>query len=579
MKGKYFNSIRGKILISILTITMFTSLAVTLIFYRQSAKTIEDNYGASLKQRAEQLVNDFDEAMERIYHINVYASCDIKIKKNIKQYLEKKQERYLENLAQILYEYKEQSSEITSVYLVIPKEKVIVTSEEYPLYRKELSEKKLSAVLQKTKENANPVLIEDLVHEEETVFSCAETVEDENGEIIGYIFSNTDEQKIYYKYIATWDDKAIKDAVLLDANQNIIASSENGNMGNVWQDEKVYHEWIGGDEVSGRDRENIYIYCSAVFSEAGLFTIADKSEVLGDLLWVKWFFFGILAVFLAVALVLALYLSHVIYRPMKYLTTTMEEISEGNLQTRAQVMSGDEIGELAMEFNEMLDEIENLIARLVEEENKKKDMELEALQYQITPHFMYNTLNSIKYAALLKGEKELGQVIGDFVELLQAAISKKGTFLTVADDLHILENYVRLQEFRYGGAFEVSYEVSEEAQECLVPRLILQPLVENALLHGMDMKEGVGKLKICVTVEGEQLLLKVIDNGRGMSQEQIEKLLTSKVKKDRGFTAIGIPNIRERLNLYYGEKGVIAYESNEKGTTAIISMPVRKGEE
>lgn len=579
MKGKYFNSIRGKILISILMITMFTSLAVTLIFYRQSAKTIEDNYGASLKQRAEQLVNDFDGDMERIYHINVYASCDIRVKENIQQYLEKKQERYLENLAQILYEYKNRSSVITSVYLVIPKEKVIVTSEEYPLYRKELPEKKLSEVLQKIKENANPVLIEDLVHEEETVLSCAEAVKDENGETIGYIFSNTDEQKIYYKYIATWNDKAIKEAELLDTNQTIIASSGNGDMGDVWQDEKTYHEWIEGSEVSGRDRENIYIYCSAAFSEAGLFTIADKSEVLGDLLWVKWFFFGILAVFLVVALVLALYLSHVIYRPMKCLTSTMEEVSEGNLQTRAQVMSGDEIGELAMEFNEMLEEIENLIERLVEEENKKKDMELEALQYQITPHFMYNTLNSIKYAALLKGEKELGQVIGDFVELLQAAISKKGIFLTVADELHILGNYIRLQEFRYGGAFEVSYEVSDEAQECLVPRLILQPLVENALLHGMDMKEGCGKLKICVTVEGEQLLLKVVDNGRGMSREQIEKLLTSKVKKDRGFTAIGIPNIRERLNLYYGEKGVITYESNENGTTAIIYMPVRKGEE
>lgn len=579
MKSKYLNSIRGKILISILMITLFTSLAVTLIFYRQSAKTIEDNYGASLKQRAEQLVNDFDEAMERIYHINIYASCDIRIKENIQKYLGKKQDRYLEELAQILYEYKEQSSEISSIYLVIPEEKVIVTSEEYPLYRKELSEKKLSAVLQKTKENANPVLIEDLVHEKETVFSCAETVKDENGGIIGYIFSNTDEQKIYYKYIAPWDDKAISVAVLLNSNQKIIAFSGSGDMGNIWQDKNEYQEWIGGGEVSGRDRKNIYIYCSATFAEAGLFTIADKSEVLGDLLRMKWFFFGILAVFLIVALVLALYLSHVIYRPMKCLTTTMEEVSEGNLHTRAQVVSGDEVGELAMEFNEMLDEIENLIERLVEEENKKKDMELEALQYQITPHFMYNTLNSIKYAALLKGEKELGQVIGDFVELLQAAISKKGIFLTVADELHILGNYIRLQEFRYGGAFEVSYEVSDEAQECLVPRLILQPLVENALLHGMDMKEGCGKLKICVTVEGEQLLLKVVDNGRGMSREQIEKLLTSKVKKDRGFTAIGIPNIRERLNLYYGEKGVITYESNENGTTAIIYMPVRKGEE
>lgn len=232
-----------------------------------------------------------------------------------------------------------------------------------------------------------------------------------------------------------------------------------------------------------------------------------------------------------------------------------------------------------MEFNEMLDKIEELIAQLIEEEKKKKDMELEALQYQITPHFMYNTLNSIKYAALLKGEKEIGQIIGDFVELLQAAVSKKGVFLTVAEEIHILENYIRLQKFRYGGGFEVTYQVAEEVQTCLVPRLILQPLVENALMHGLDMKQGTGKLKICAQIETRTLYLKVMDNGRGMSRVQIEQLLTERTKKERGFTAVGIPNIRDRLKLYYGEDGGIRYESSEKGTTAIIYLPVKKGED
>ena len=106
----------------------------------------------------------------------------------------------------------------------------------------------------------------------------------------------------------------------------------------------------------------------------------------------------------------------------------------------------------------------------------KKDAELEALQYQITPHFMYNTLNSIKYAALIKGEKELGGLIGDFVELLQASINKKGTFISVADELHILKNYIHLQEFRYQGGFDVEYDISQEAYGCYIPRLILQPL-------------------------------------------------------------------------------------------------------
>lgn len=311
----------------------------------------------------------------------------------------------------------------------------------------------------------------------------------------------------------------------------------------------------------------------------GLFTIVDKAVVLGDLLWIRCFFFGILSAFLVMALILALYLSGLIYRPLSRLMLAMEEVSGGELHTRAQVESGDEIGELAMEFNEMLDKIEDLIGRLIEEENKKKDLELEALQYQITPHFMYNTLNSIKFAALLKGDVEIGRVIGDFVELLQAAVSKKGTFLTVTEEIYILKNYIRLQEFRYGGGFEVTYELEAEAQECLVPRLILQPLVENALLHGMDMKDNAGKIKICASVADGRLFLKVTDNGRGMSRAQIEKLLTAEAKKERGFTAVGIPNIRDRLKLYYGEQGGLMYESGENGTTAIIYLPAGKEEE
>lgn len=123
------------------------------------------------------------------------------------------------------------------------------------------------------------------------------------------------------------------------------------------------------------------------------------------------------------------------------------------MSLRAEVETGDEIGILCREFNVMLDDIQELIQKVIEEERLKKDAELEALQYQITPHFMYNTLNSIKFAALIRGEKELGGLIGDFVELLQATISKKGTFLTVADEFHILNNYVHLQEFRYQEVF------------------------------------------------------------------------------------------------------------------------------
>lgn len=578
-KRKYLKSIRAKILLSILMITLLTLLAVTLIFYRQSARAIEDHYIVSLQQRAEQMMDGMDEDICRVYHTNLYASCDSRLKEDIRLYRKAQREGYLEELAGVLREYKGQSSMISSIYLLIPETGTVVTSEDYPVYRKEIPADRIEAVRQMAEEDASPLLMEDLIYEGETLFSCVEEVKDGDGELLGYMMSNTNESKLYYDYLAGWKDKALTEAVMLDSRKRIVSDSEKRHMGNLYEKGEEYQEWLNGEETVGSDGRNIYIYLRSSFTDTGLFAVVDRTVVLGDLQWIRWFFFGILAVFLAVALLLALYLSKLIYRPLKKLTLAMKGVSEGNLHLRVQIDSGDEIEELAGEFNKMLDRIEDLIGQVILEEDKKKDMELEALQYQITPHFMYNTLNSIKFAAFLKGDTEIGQVIGDFVELLQAAISKKGGFLTVEEEVRILKKYIRLQEFRYGTGFQVSYEVEEDAKDCLVPRLILQPLAENALLHGLDMKKDGGTLKICAAVNGERLFLRVADNGRGMSRDQIERLLNSKVKKERGFTAVGIPNICDRLKLYYGEQGGITYESSENGTTAIVFLPVRKDED
>ena len=281
----------------------------------------------------------------------------------------------------------------------------------------------------------------------------------------------------------------------------------------------------------------------------------------------------ILAVFLLLSLFPAAYLTNAIYRPLGKLTDAIREVSAGDLETRIEISSGDETELLAGEFNQMLGKLEELIRQLLEEEQRKKDAELEALQYQITPHFMYNTLNAIKCSALLKGERELGAVIEDFIELLQACVNKKGAFLTVAEDIRILERYIRLQEFRYDGQFSIQYEIAPEAGDCLVPRLVLQPLVENALLHGLDMKTKDGKLVIRAEMKESMLYLSVQDNGRGMTREQIHRLLHSEVRKTRGLTAVGVPNVRDRLKLYYGDRAGLRYESGEAGTTAVVCLP------
>ena len=131
----------------------------------------------------------------------------------------------------------------------------------------------------------------------------------------------------------------------------------------------------------------------------------------------------------------------------------------------------------------------------------------------------------------------------------------------------------------YDGQFSIRYEIAPEARDCLVPRLVLQPLVENALLHGLDMKARDGELTIRAETADGILYLRVQDNGRGMTPEQIDRLLHSEVRKTRGLTAVGVPNVRDRLALYYGDRAGLRYESGETGTAAVIHLPaVPEGE-
>lgn len=152
----------------------------------------------------------------------------------------------------------------------------------------------------------------------------------------------------------------------------------------------------------------------------------EKKEVLADLREMRFYLAAILLAVLGSAAVLMVLITKAMYQPLRRLTETMSLVSGGELERRVEVTTKDEIGILSAEFNDMLGHIESLIGQLVQEEMLKKDAELEALQYQITPHFMYNTLNSVKYAALLKGEAEIGGLLEDFIELLQASINKKG---------------------------------------------------------------------------------------------------------------------------------------------------------
>ena len=568
-------SIRSKVLVSILLIAVITASGITVIFYVKSAATIEENYIASNQQQNRQIIESLDQAMQEVYHVLVEASCDEAIKAKIKEYTTEKEDKTLAEMVGLLQSYNERDTAISSFHLIIPDEQVLVTSEAYPKYKKVIERRSIQALIKETENQAGPLLLNNLISGRRPHLAFVEPIND-NG-TVGYLCANIEERYLYYNYISEMRNDTIKEVMLLDQKNEVITTGDDRQGEALTKTVKVmegkFKDSGAGSQDVSIDEETIYFYSRAPFSRCALYLSVDRETVLGDLTELRLYYAGILVISLIVASILASYLARLIYRPVQNLTSTVKHVSEGELSTRAQVISRDEMGDLATEFNQMLNQIELLIKELIEKERLKKDAELEALQYQVTPHFMYNTLNSIKYAALIKGERELADLIESFVELLQASISKKGAFLTVSEEVHILQNYVRLQEFRSNTTIKTVYNIEPAASNCLIPRLILQPIVENAILHGIDIKKGNGLILISAVVSGERLEIEIKDNGRGMSKEQIRTLLNSKVKKTKGFTAVGIPNVRDRLELYYGEKSQLRYVSDDRGTTVIIYLP------
>ena len=558
-----FRSMRSKMILVMLAVTGCAVVLITVMFYQRSAGMIEEDYVENLYGRVRQMGDALDESLKEIYFLTVQASCDEEILSEAEDYLSGGKEECLTNLAEMLRSYSDRNSEAASVCLVIPRKQMIVTSLEYPVYQKGISEDKIEEIRKTGMTSLTPALIGDPLQKQDHILVFVSPVEADNGEVCAYVMSCLKERTLYYNYLDKLEDGRTSRAVLLDEDGRIVSAKTLEDAGRPYD----------ARQEAAAEQDMICVRYRTDFLGYSFQMETEKKEVLADLREMRFYLAAILLAVLGSAAVLMVLITKAMYQPLRRLTETMSLVSGGELERRVEVTTKDEIGILSAEFNDMLGHIESLIGQLVQEEMLKKDAELEALQYQITPHFMYNTLNSVKYAALLKGEAEIGGLLEDFIELLQASINKKGKFVTVAEEIHFVKNYMNLQRMRYEEEIETDYQIQQEALPCFLPRLMLQPLVENAILHGLDLRAGRNRIVIGGNVDKGQLQLWVQDNGRGMTKEQMEELLQQKQKKSRGLSGIGVANVKERLRLYYGSAGRVVCESSEAGTKICLCLP------
>lgn len=266
--------------------------------------------------------------------------------------------------------------------------------------------------------------------------------------------------------------------------------------------------------------------------------------------------------------------SHIV-RPTQVLIESMKQLAKDDKYPRVQITSNDEIGWIGMEYNKMAENIENMVEKVYKTELSEKQARLEYLQMQINPHFLYNVLDTISWMAIAEGKQDISEMTIALAELLRAII-KNDHFITLKEEMVVVRDYLMIQGERFEDKIQVYYDIEEEAYEYLVPNFILQPLIENAITHGLEPKVGIGSLGIQIKLDQDRMQITIEDDGVGMTEEEVNALRRRCSQNNQG-NAIGLINVYKRLILCYGEDSRLNIHSRkDRGTKISFSIPLKQ---
>ena len=276
------------------------------------------------------------------------------------------------------------------------------------------------------------------------------------------------------------------------------------------------------------------------------------------------------------ALLLAILVSRSISKPLNKLVISMNNVKKGNLIVRMTDDSRDELGEMTVHFNSMVNEIQYLIEEVKKKENLKRVAELKTLQAQINPHFLSNTLNTVRWLANIQKAENISSITKSLIQLLQACMGKGSELITIREEVQYVKDYLNIMDYRYYDKFKVHFEIEESIMEFKIMRFILQPIVENSLIHGLEPMNGQGLIVLKGYRHENELRIKITDNGIGISPDDLNSLMKDKHSgKKSTLSGIGIWNVDERIKHYFGEKYGVTIESVPNlFTTVEIAIPV-----
>ena len=561
-----------------------------LIGYFIMLQMFNITYRRSLNQEAETILNavagSFDSAFSNIYDgIRQLAEEEI-IRKNLENGDGAGTSVYRE-----LYTVSSKYSKYAyfSIYDAEGKKLVSVTENTYIKEKLPLD----WSVLYEAGQNPGKVVVRNarLYEGEKRVefLRAAMAVRSEKGEITGYVVATVNDGLFdNMKWGLVSEDQGVIYA--MDSFQEMVYCSTDS----YDEDEmrRIRREMLR-DEVADSDSQNAcvsadkkYFYYVDYEETSGLYLFYQQPVAALNQLKNRAFTIAVMSA--ALGLIICIFLSKsvssFIYQPIKRMQDAIAEIRQGNFKARIKVDSQDELGQLSESFNMMAEHLTDNMERLLARERELSEVQIKMMQAQLNPHFLYNTLDTMKWLGKANQIPEIATISADLAKILRMSISASPE-VPLAKEVELAEAYVQIQEIRFADKFEFIVDLPDELAALLVPKQILQPIIENAIIHGLEGREN-GRVMVQARQTGEEILqIQIRDDGVGMSREQVWKLnhceedTSEQHRMGEERHSIGYYNVNEIIRLNYGDGYGLYTESEEgAGTCIYMTLPVRKGE-
>lgn len=363
---------------------------------------------------------------------------------------------------------------------------------------------------------------------------------------------------------------------IVDTDGIVVASNNRKHVGSYFPVELERLQNIQNDSRAEINEVDSYLYTGEKMPNGWmLVTTVAVGEIQKDIRYFALFSGGIALLAIVVAVVAIILMIRHITFPLGQLSKSMTAVGQGDFSGRVHIAGNDEIGSLGRTYNDMAKNIETLIEKVYKMEISQKQAEIEFLKMQINPHFLYNTLDTISWMARSGGNNDISDMAVTLADLLRATI-KQDSFITIDEELKSVRNYLFIQEYRFGDKVEASYQIDNLTRDYIIPNFILQPLVENAIIHGLEPKLGKGNLNIEIRMQEQGIFFCVSDDGVGMTPEEVRRTY-EQCERDDGRESIGIKNVYRRLKIYYGAEGTLKIESaKDEGTKITFCLSLKK---